>query len=155
MVPSIIVASQAIALIVLSFFLGVAAIVAIRYVGKFPSELDRIGSDLNLYGYGIGLSFVFALEAGRPVLQCLEARWVPLVTAAALLLTVILYAINLYISHKIRTSTGRRYPHGIETWENLQELLGQPGGRRLFRRSLQFGFFPTLALILLDIFGGK
>ena len=33
--------------------LGVLFVAALRFVTRVPSELDRIGCDLNLYGYGI------------------------------------------------------------------------------------------------------
>jgi hypothetical protein len=146
-------AAESTLLVVLSFLLGVLVLVSLRFIGKFPSELDRIGSDLNLYGYGISLSFVFGLEAGRPILRCLEPRWIPLAVAASLVLTLILYALNLQLSQRIRKMNPWRYSDGLETWEDLKDVCSSPAGKVLFKRSLILGFFPALTIVLLDILG--
>ncbi|HKI06489.1 MAG TPA: hypothetical protein VKK31_31210 [Thermoanaerobaculia bacterium] len=147
--------AEDLAIVVLSLLLGVIVIIAIRFLGKFPSELDRIGSDLNLYGYGIGLSIVFAYEAGRPVLKCFRPSWIPLIAGAALIFTLILYGYNLHISQKIRDMNRFRFSDGLETWEDLDQLLSGRRGKALFRKSITIGFVPTLIIIAFDIVGGK
>ena len=131
--------------------LAVVLVLALRRIGQFPSELDRLGSDLNLYGYGIGLSFLFGTYFGRPVLRLIPSEHtVFLITVVALLISLILYGANLWLSNKIRQLHPRKYIHGVETIRDLLDVFADKRGCRLLGGSLAIGFFPTLLLVLFD-----
>jgi hypothetical protein len=137
---------------ILVLLLGVGIIVVLRTIGAFPSELDRIGSDLNLYGYGIALSFMIGVQLNRPVLSWVgPPQRTTLFIGTALLLTYVLYGLNLFLSEQIRNVDRERYERGVNSVEDFFAILAQPRGARLIRWSLSIGFFPTLSMILADL----
>ena len=138
--------------IVLALLLGVAVIVVFRYFCNFPTELDRVGSDLSLYGYGVGLTFLFGTQLGRPVLRWLQPpERVTLVVCLSILLTLLFYCINMFLSKQIRQLDRRKYRDGLESLDHLTAVLSDRQGRRFFAWSLICGLFPTLLLVAMDL----
>lgn len=145
-------ASWKLILTALVLIFAVGFVVALRRIGDFPTEFDRTGSDLNLYGYGIGLSFVFGVVVGRRVLSWIESRELLLLfIVCVLLLSYLLYGINLFLSRRIRELKAD-YSHGVDSETDLGEVLAIPAGRRLIMWSFFLGFVPTLIIIVADIF---
>jgi hypothetical protein len=137
--------------VVLSLLLAVVIVVFFRLYGNVPSELDRIGSDLSLYGYGVGLSFLFSKQLGRTVLEWLPENTFALFIVLALLVTLLVYLITLELSQRIRKLERGRFSDGVESWDELQALLRISAGRRYMSWSLTLGFVPALALVMLDM----
>jgi hypothetical protein len=136
----------------LSFLLGTMVILVVRAVGDYPSELEKVGSDISLYAYGIVVSLLFAIEAGRPVLSKLPNRYVPLALAIALLATLLTYGYNLKLASDVRKAN-KKYHDGIRTFRDLADALTDPKASTPLRRSVSLGFFPALSVVLLDLLG--
>jgi hypothetical protein len=136
----------------LTLLLGVAIVVAFRRVCDFPTELDRIGSDLSLYGYGVGLSFLFGTQTGKPVLSWLKPpERVTLLISVAILITLLFYCINMFLSRRMRAINRFQYRDGIETFDDLMEMLGERRGLQLFAFSIACGLLPTATLVVMDL----
>ena len=113
---------------------AVGAAVTFRMHSKYPSEIDRWGSDLNLFGYGIVAALGLRLHSA--------GSWVEI----ALLATLALYLWNLALSEKMRAMDRARYGHGIESFSELS-----PDCRTTWWFSLSLGFLPTYFLIVWDL----
>ena len=141
-----------VSLVALILLCAVGLVVGIRRFGRVPSELDRIGSDLSLYGYGVGLSFLFGAQIGRRVLPWVPPARVTLVIVLSILVTLFFYLVNLYLSDRIRhLDPHDRYLRGLDSFDDFREVVANPQGRRYIIRSLTLGFIPTLGLIIFDI----
>ncbi len=135
----------------MALMIGVALLVGIRLLGKFPSELEKIGSDLSLYGHGVALSFFLGFVLGRPVLTSLGSQQLIVGFALLGLLTsYFFYGYNLYIAKSIRECKPA-YSNGLEELTDLGAVFADPHGRPLLVRSLALGLFPTVVLIVADL----
>jgi hypothetical protein len=132
------------------FLIGIIVFqVILKVTSRFPSELDRIGSEINLYGFGILLSLlVLALDSKEPVFPWIEPGNVVLFICVALAATYCSYVVNLSLAERIRRLGRGGLKDGIETLEELSKVLVNPEGRRLMTFSLMLAFFPIAFLLL-------
>jgi hypothetical protein len=110
-----------------------------------------VGTDLSLYGYGLGLSFLFSKQLGRDVLSCVPPNGFPIFIVVALFLTMIIYLVTLRLSQRIRRMQKGKYSDGIDNWRELRAVLRESAGRRNMSWSLALGFLPTIVLVMLDM----
>jgi hypothetical protein len=124
-------------------------LVFFRVIGNFPSELDRIGSDISLFGFGMSIFLLLQAAQGRPILPRIGSPELSLVFAAtSLVVTLLAYVSNLYFSWRIRQLNLSDYAQGLETIEHLRRVMEDPRGRRLMTASLMFALFPTILISL-------
>lgn len=145
-------ALQAFILAPIILILAIAIVVVLRRIGSFPTEFDRIGSDLSLYAYGIGLSLIVGIQLRRPVLSWAGSpERLVLFVFFMTLLAYVSYGVNCFLSERIRDLRRRRYSSGIETETQLIEVIVDRRGRRLLASSIALGLFPTICLLVADL----
>lgn len=136
---------------VLVVTVGVGFAVILRFLGRFPTELDRIGSDLNLYGYGVAIALFGGTLVGRPGLAWVDSGWGRILVFGGGILTLLLYGCNLYISGRIRNLNQALYVHGLDDAGHFAAAWQDPEGRRLIVWSLGLGLFPTILFTIADL----
>jgi hypothetical protein len=138
----------------LLFFVAVPMVVAIRYKAHgIPSELDRIGADLSLFGYGIAVSLLLALFLGHRVFAKLnvEAHEAFGIAFFSFLLSVFSYLFTLHQSECIRKTKGFRFGKGVEKISQIQMVRRDGSAKRALFWSLVVGFLPTAFLFALEV----
>ena len=139
-------------LIFLGLFFNVVVLVYFRLMSSIPSELDRIGSDLSLYGWGIGLSILLSTQTSHPMLGWLPAARVTLIVSVALVVNLALYILNMRFS-KLMRAIKPELSEGLESYSHLREVLSHKSGFRLFVWSIILGLSPTVVLAALELWG--
>src|SRR6266480_5080479 len=132
--------------VLVAFVVGVGLLVLWRYNSPARSELDRLGSDLALWGWGIGASFILAGLRERPDVIMSSVRASLWVSVTVIGILPVAYIACLRHSEAIRKLG---YPRGLENVKDLQKVLRHPEGRPCFVMSLIIGFVPSFVLTVL------
>ena len=136
--------------------IGVGSLVLLRRAGDYPSELEKIGSDLNVYGLGVSLSLFVGKYHGLSLLDTIEIKGVALlITVVGLVFSGLFYHLNLYLSKQIRELPGAPCSGGIHSFEELDLVLRDTKGKKILFQSLALGFVPSLILTIADLFKAK
>ncbi len=145
------------ALIVLAVavFLVEGLVILHRVYGKLPADIDRVGSELNLVGYGVAVGFLVSIFLNVAVLPRFPAK-----SSGAFIMSVLLfflfnlyaYGFNLRISELIRSSASLQ--HGIRNGADLKTALRSPRELFLLSVSLTLGLIPTIACFAAQIYWG-
>lgn len=126
-----------------------------KVLGRYPSELDKIGSDINLCGIGISLfPYLGLIHNQMPFFGIESKEFSAFFSVILFLAAYISYWVNLDLSGRIRELDASRYRNGVETFEELHEVLASPRGRHLMTVSLAVAFFPILIVLALFVIWG-
>jgi hypothetical protein len=129
----------------LLFFVAVPLLVLLRIFMKIPAELDRLGVDLSLYGYGVATSLIAAWTLGHRIFVhlALRPREVNDLVIGSFILCVLSYMGTLHLSERLRMTDKRRYGKGIIGLPQLRQVLVTGEAKVHFWLSLMLGSLPA------------
>jgi hypothetical protein len=128
-----------------------ALVIFLRWVSKFPSELDRIGADVSLYACGSAFSLFAAAFLEQGVFKGTRKEDVLFVGTSGILLSLMSYFSSLYFSEGLRKHSNPLLPSGIDDWDQLTAVLHDPQCARYLKRAVGLGLVPGTFFFVLDI----
>jgi hypothetical protein len=132
-------------------FICLVFVVFLRWISRFPSELDRIGADISLYACGSAFSLFAAAFLEGGVIGGASKEDALFLGTSGILLSVMSYFASLYFSEALRKNATLRLPYGIDDWGQLSSILNDKDGATHFKLALALGLLPGIFFFLLDI----
>jgi len=138
-----------------SVFLIEVLVVTHRHFGNLPADLDRVGSELNLFAYGVAVTLLLGIFLDVAVLPRFPSKS----SGAFFLIVSMFFIFNLYaygynakLSNRLRSSPPLQ--DGINTLADIQHVLQNREILLLLTISWMFGLVPTVACFAALIFWG-
>ncbi len=132
--------------LVLTIAVGVG--IGMRAIAKV-TEFDRLGSDLNLYAFGVAIGLYGGILVDKPDLVWLNSHLGWLIVVIGSILNLMLYGANLYLSSRLR-SLHPLFVDGLNMGQ-FRHAYQLSEGRSVIRLSVGLGLFPAMILLLADL----
>jgi preprotein translocase subunit SecE len=136
-------------------FLIMILIVIHRHFGNLPADLDRVGSELNLFAYGVAVTLllgIFLDVALLPRFPSKSSGAFFLVVGMFFLFNLYAYGFNAKFSNRLRSSPPLE--DGINTFADIRHVMHSREKLFLLIISWMLGLVPTVACFAAQIFWG-